>query len=156
GFTAGIGAIILIGQIPRALGLPAPEASHVFDVITHIADLLHRTKPASVLVTLGCLAVIYGLPRIARGLPPHIVAVALATLATVVFGIDAEPIGPIPRSLPTPRLPGLPSGIALSSLAISALVVYALASLETLLSSAAVDKLTSGPRSDPDQELIGQ
>jgi carbonic anhydrase len=42
------------------------------------------------------------------------------------------------------------------TLAGSALMVYAIASLETLLSSAAVDKLAPGPRSDPDQDLIGQ
>jgi carbonic anhydrase len=48
----------------------------------------------------------------------------------------------------------------LASLAGSAFMVYAIASLETLLSSAAVDKLsaagTGRSRSDPDQDLIGQ
>jgi carbonic anhydrase len=155
GFTAGIGAIILIGQIPRALGLPPPPANHVFDVVTHIVELLEHTRPASVLIAIGSLAVIYLLPRISRRTPPHIVAVALATLAVFVFGVDAQAIGPIPRSLPAPKIPEL-TGISLPSLVVPVLVVYALASLETLLSSAAVDKLATGPRSDPDQELIGQ
>ena len=156
GFTAGIGAIILIGQIPRALGLPPPEASHVFDVVTHIAELLHQTRPVAVVVTLGSLAVIYGLPKLTRRVPAHLAAVVVAMLAVAILGLDATTIGEIPRSLPGPKLPELPRGAALSSLAGSALVVYAVASLETLLSSAAVDKMARGPRSDPDQELIGQ
>jgi carbonic anhydrase len=36
------------------------------------------------------------------------------------------------------------------------IVVFALASLETLLSASAADKMTSASRSNPDQELIGQ
>lgn len=156
GFTAGIGAIILIGQLPRALGLRPPDESHVFDVVTHIADLLHETRPSAVLLTLGALAVIYGLPRLARRIPAHLAAVVLATTAVAVLGLDVETIGEIPRSFPRPQLPSLPNGVGLATLAGSAFMVYAIASLETLLSSAAVDKLASGPRSDPDQDLIGQ
>jgi carbonic anhydrase len=156
GFTAGIGAIILLGQIPRALGLPPPDATHVFDVVTHIADLLHHTRPAAVLLALGSLAIIYGLPRLTRRVPAHLAAVSAATLAAAVLHLDADPIGDIPRSLPAPRLPEMPSGVAFSSLVVSVLIVYAVASLETLLSTSAVDKMAPGPRSDPDQELIGQ
>jgi carbonic anhydrase len=156
GFTAGIGAIILIGQLPRALGLRPPDESHVFDVVTHIADLLHETRPAAVLLTLGALIVIYGLPKLTRRIPSHLAAVVVATVAVSLFGIDAETIGEIPRSFPRPKLPELPHGVALTALAGSAFIVYAIASLETLLSSAAVDKLAPGPRSDPDQDLIGQ
>jgi carbonic anhydrase len=156
GFTAGIGAIIFLGQIPRALGLPPPDATHVLEVVTHIADLIHHTHPAAVLVSVGSLVVIYGLPRITRRVPALLAAVCLATVAVAVLGLDTEPIGAIPRSLPLPRVPEMPSHLTLSALAASALVVYALASLETLLSAAAVDKISAGPRSDPDQELIGQ
>jgi carbonic anhydrase len=80
----------------------------------------------------------------------------LATTVVALFRIDAETIGEIPRSLPRPRVPALPDGVRLTTLAGAAFVVYAIASLETLLSSAAVDKLAPGPRSDPDQDLIGQ
>lgn len=156
GFTAGIGAIILIGQLPRALGLPAPAASHVFDVVTHIRELLHETRPAAVLLTLGALVVIFGLPRVTKRVPAHLAAVIVATLLVAVLGLDAATIGEIPRSLPLPEVPAYPRGVAVSALIGSTLVVYALASLETLLSSTAVDKIAHGPRSDPDQELIGQ
>lgn len=156
GFTAGIGAIILIGQLPRALGLSPPDESHVIHVVTHIAELLHETRPSAVLLTLGALVVIYGLPKLTRRVPPHLAAVVVTTAVIAILGIDAETIGEIPRSLPRPKVPELPHGVALTTLAGSTLIVYAIASLETLLSSAAVDKLAPGPRSDPDQDLIGQ
>jgi carbonic anhydrase len=155
GFTAGIGAIIVIGQLPRALGLPPPAQSHVTDVITHIADLIHRTSAVAVVVTLVTLGVIYGLPRITRRLPAHLVAVVIATALVVIVGWETPRIGEIPRSLPAPHLPALPAGAQLGALAASTVVVFALASLETLLSSTVVDKMT-GTRSEPDQELIGQ
>jgi carbonic anhydrase len=156
GFTAGIGAIILIGQLPRALGLPAPPASHVFDVVTHIGELLHQTRPAAVALTLGSLVIILGLPLLTRRVPSHLAGVVVATVLVAVFRIDAATIGEIPRSLPLPEVPAWPRGVAVGTLVGSTFVVYALASLETLLSSAAVDKMAVGPRSDPDQELIGQ
>jgi carbonic anhydrase len=156
GFTAGIGAIILIGQLPRALGLPPPTQSHVFDVVTHIGELLHQTRPAAVLITIAALVVIFTLPKLTRRIPAHLAAVVLGTVAVALLPLDLETIGEIPRSLPLPRMPEMPSGVAASSLVASVFVVYAVASLETLLSSTAVDKLAGGPRSDPDQELIGQ
>ncbi|MBX3192062.1 MAG: bifunctional SulP family inorganic anion transporter/carbonic anhydrase [Labilithrix sp.] len=156
GFTAGIGAIILIGQLPRALGLPAPEQSHVFDVVTHIFDLLPQTRPAAVVVTLGSLAIIYGLPRLSRRIPPHLAAVIVATVAVAALGLQTDTIGALPKSLPTPRLPDWPAGVSIVALAGATVVVYALASLETLLSTTAVDKMAREHKSDPDQELIGQ
>ena len=128
----------------------------MFDVVTHIAELLHQTQQGAVIVTLGCLAIIYGLPRLTAKVPPQLAAVFVATVAVALLPLEAATIGSIPRSLPSPRLPELPREIGVVSLLGSTLVVYALASLETLLSSTAVDKLSSGPRSDPDQELIGQ
>ncbi len=157
GFTAGIGAIILIGQLPRALGLPPPAQSHVFDVITHIADLLHQTKPAAVGVTLVTLALIYAIPRVTKRVPSQLIAVVVATVITGLMNLDAATIGTIPRSLPMPSLPSLPSDLKLGAIIGSTFVVFALASLETLLSSSAVDRQAPNQKkSDPDQELIGQ
>jgi carbonic anhydrase len=156
GFTAGIGAIILIGQLPRALGLPPPPESHVLDVLTHIRDLIHEAKPASVIIALSTLGIVMGLPRISRRIPAPLLGVLLPTLAVVLMGIQTAEIGAIPNSLPPPRLPEMPKAGAWGAIIGSGFVVYALASLETLLSSSAVDKLARDNRHDPDQELIGQ
>lgn len=156
GFTAGIGAIILIGQLPRVLGLPPPEESHVFDVITHIGELFHQAKPLSVVLALGTLALVFGLPKINKRIPAPLLAVAIPTALVAIFKIDTQTIGAIPSTLPLPKIPALPTGGAWGPILGATFVVYALASLESLLSSSAVDKIARGERHDPDQEMIGQ
>ena len=156
GFTAGIGAIILIGQFPRVLGLPPPPESHVVDVLVHIRDLIHEAKPASILIALSTVAIVIGLPRISPRIPAPLLGVLLPTFAVILFGIKTTEIGEIPNRLPPLRLPELPAEGAWGTIFGTAFVVYALASLETLLSSSAVDKLSRETRHDPDQELIGQ
>ena len=55
GFTAGIGAILAINQLPRAMGLPAPDQSQTIFVITHIKNYLYQTQPAALGLSLGTL-----------------------------------------------------------------------------------------------------
>jgi carbonic anhydrase len=155
GFTAGIGAIILIGQLPRAFGLPPPDQNHVLDVLTHMGELLHQAQPVALGLTGLTLAIALGLPRLLPKLPAPLIAIIVPTLLSVLLGLKVESLGELPRSLPAPKLPQLPEGGLLPLLG-TALSVYLLASLETLLSCGAVDKLSKGPRHDPDQELVGQ
>lgn len=156
GFTAGIGAIILIGQLPRALGLPPPDQSQIFHVIRDLGAELKNTHFNDLALVLATLAIIFGLPKLTKRFPAPLVAVLLPSIAAYAFGLNEETIGEIPRTLPLPKFPVLPSGGYLELLT-AAFMVYALASLETLLSSSAVDKIArSGKRHDPNQELIGQ
>jgi carbonic anhydrase len=153
GFTAGIGAIILVGQLPRALGLKPPEESHVVDVITHIGDLFHELRPTSLAVALGSLAICMFAPKLHRRLPGPLLAVIVPSVVVIALGIEMEGVGSIPRAL-APHWPSF--DLDLASLVSPILMVFALASLESLLSAAAVDKLARGERHDPDQEFIGQ
>jgi carbonic anhydrase len=155
GFTAGIGAIILIGQLPRALGLPPPEQSHVLDVLVHLSQLMHQTQPVTLVLTLLTLAIAMGLPKVLPRLPAPLIAVVVPSVAAAVLGLEVKTLGELPRSLPMPHLPTLPES-GWGPLLGTAFIVYALASLETLLSSGVVDKLARGQRHDPDQELVGQ
>jgi carbonic anhydrase len=155
GFTAGIGALILIGQLPRALGLPPPDESHVFDVITHIHSLILETNLAALGTSISTLGIIFFLPKYWPRLPATLIAVLIPTLAAALFKIPLDTIGSIPNSLPLPHFPNLPKQ-DLEGIVTITFVAYALASLETLLSASGVDKLSKGKRHDPDQELIGQ
>ncbi len=154
GFTAGIGAIILIGQLPRALGLPPPTQSHVLDVITHIGSYLHDTRIPVLGITLLTIVIMLRLPKLLPKLPAPLVAVVLPTLIVYLFKLEVPLIGDIPRSLPLPTLPQFPEnwGPILNS----AITVFALASLETLLSSTAIDRMSKSKPHEPNQELIGQ
>lgn len=155
GFTAGIGAIVLISQLPRAMGLPAPDQTHVISVFTHIKDSIFEIQPAALALCLGTLLITFALPRITKKIPAPMAAVVTATLISSLFGLKTELLGQISHSIPKVELPTWPAqdGIYLIG---TSFIFFLLMSLETLLSSTAVDKLQSGKRHDSNQELIGQ
>jgi carbonic anhydrase len=159
GFTAGIGAIILIGQLPRAFGLLPPPASHIFSVFVHFTDYIHEANYTCLTLVIMTLAIIHFLPkyfqRIPAVLPAVIIAAAIVYFLNLDQTADIALIGYIPNSLPAPTLPTL-NIMPISELLWSAFTIYLLASLETLLSSTAIDRITVGQKTDPDQELIGQ
>jgi carbonic anhydrase len=154
GFTAGIGAIILVGQLPRALGLKPPSESHVLDVLIHIRELFHESDLVAVAVAGSSLAICVGAPRLSKRIPGPLLAVVLPTAAVAFMGLNLTSIGSIPSGLPLPAFPRIEHDLA--SYLSPVLMVFALASLESLLSSAAVDKMARGERHDPDQEFVGQ
>ena len=110
---------------------------------------------ATLLVVAAVAAIMVGLPRVRRGLPASLIAVALTTAAVAWWGTGVPLIGVMPSSLPAPSLPGLDlaSGRALLSAAVA---VAALAALESLLSARVSDGMTDTRQSDPDRELVGQ
>ena len=156
-FTAGIGFIIIIGQLPRALQLPAPEQSNAIAVIKHLGTYITDMNPMAFVLALVTLAIMKVLPRYFPRLPTPLIAVAIPTLIVYFFKLNnISLIGSIPHSLPAPSLPDFSTIQDWKTLIFSALEVFALASLETLLSSSAVDNLTYGEKHEPNQELIGQ
>lgn len=157
GFTAGIGVLILIGQLPRALGLPPTDESHVFEVTRHMAELIGDASPIAAAIALAGVLVITLLARRMPRVPAALIAVAVPTLLVWAFGWEVPLLGDIPSSLPAPSLPEWPRR-GVGALLGDALLVYAIASLESLLSASALDKLRgpSTPPHDSDQEMIGQ
>ncbi len=156
GFTAGIGVIILIGQLPRAFGLIPPPESDIFSVFSHLKIYLHEINGTCILLVALTIAIIRGLPKLFPKLPAILIAVATVSSITYFFDLSDVPlIGAIPHTLPSPSLPKF-TGISVQDLVINAFFIYLLASLETLLSSSAIDKLAKGKKHDANQELIGQ
>ena len=156
GFTAGIGVIILIGQLPRAFGLVPPPESDIFSVFSHLKEYLHQINGTCILLVALTIGIIRGLPKALPKVPAILPAVLIVSLVTFVFDLSNVPlIGAIPRSLPTPALPAMTT-ISMTDLFLNAFFVYLLASLETLLSCSAIDKLTKGEKHNANQELIGQ
>lgn len=155
-FTSGIGVIIIIGQLPRVFGLSQPSQSHVFSVISHLAQYVHHIKPSAMIIVAVTIAIIRLLPKVLPKVPSALVAVVVATGLVHLFSLGNVPvIGEIPRTLPAPHLPLMATG-SLNDLLLTTFTIYLLACLETLLSSSAIDKLVKTEKHDPDQELIGQ
>lgn len=156
GFTAGIGVIILIGQLPRAFGLTPPPESHIFAVFNHLKDYIHDINGTCLLLVVITIVIIRGLPKLLPKVPAILPAVIITTLIVYLFDLNNVPlIGNIPRTLPAPHLPIL-GELTLSELIFNSFTIFLLASLETLLSASALDKLSSGKKHNPNQELIGQ
>ena len=156
GFTAGIGVIIVIGQLPRAFGLTPPPESDVFCVFSHLKEYLHQINGSCILLVVLTIGIIRGLPKAFQKIPSILPAVIIVSMVAFIFDLSDVPvIGAIPRTLPSPSLPSM-TAISVKDLLINAFFVYLLASLETLLSCSAIDKITKSEKHDADQELIGQ
>lgn len=156
GFTAGIGAIIFVGQLPRALGIQIPNQEHLIDVIVQLAHAYKKINFGSVFLAALAFSIIQFLPKFFKRLPSPLFAVIVPTLLYLGFPFQSiAVIGELPTSLPLPSLPKF-AGQDFSALFLAGVAVYFLASLETLLSSSAVDKIVKVQKHDSNQELIGQ
>jgi len=155
GFTAGLGVIILVGQLPRALGLPVPPAGDVLSVLNHLGSLLHESQPRVLIVALTSILIAQAVPRIYPKLPGSFFALLISTLLVVIADWDLPQIGRFAGEFSWPSIPGFPK-TGEFELVEMAFLLFALASLESRLSSIAADKLIPGEKHDSDQELIGQ
>lgn len=155
GFTLGIAVVIGLQQIPAALGEPAAGEKVVLQAWGAVQAWVHEPHWAPVAISLGVAAAMLLALRLRPGLPISLVAVAVATIAVVVSGVDVPVIGAIPTGLPVPAAPDIPWG-QVSALVTPAIAVAALAALESLLSATVADGMRVGERHDPNRELMGQ
>lgn len=155
GMLAGIGLVIALSQIHVVLG-GDPQSSawdNLRDLPTQIAGI-HGASVLLGLLTIGLLLI---WPRLVRTslLPAALVAVVTTTVLAAVLGADvdrvdlpAEPLG----ELTFPRWPDAGPG----EIALAVLTIALVASVESLLSAVAVDRMHDGPSADLNRELIGQ
>lgn len=163
GMLAGIGLVIIAGQLYAAAGLKAPAAG--LDKITGLPDAAAKavgstSALASLAVGAGTIAVIVlwqRLPRKVRAVPGALAAVVLATVVTLVFSLPVATVE-VKGLLDAVQLPGLGAFGELASLSVLGTVVAftLIASAESLFSAAAVDRLHDGPRTQYDKELMAQ
>ncbi len=180
GFTNGIAVLIALSQVKDLLGLQIDKLPA--DFITQIGTLASHAdtfNPWALLVGIACLAVVVAWPkaltapqlndgplmpgqqlrRIAAMVPGTIVALGLATTATVVFKLPLDTIGSrfggIPQGLPELALPPF-SWASAKQLLIPTVTIALLGAIESLLCARVADNLIDAPRHDPNQELMAQ
>jgi MFS superfamily sulfate permease-like transporter len=159
GFTTGVGAMILTGQIPKALGMMPPTGLNPIETIGFIGEHLSMINPSSAALSIGTAAAMFFLPRIHPKMPSALLAVGGATMATHGLGLDVALIGNIPSGLGAFQwaMPVMPAMDAWPSLGVTIFLIYAMTSAESLLSCAALEKMKkTSYQHSPDQELIGQ
>jgi len=156
GMLAGIGVLIVLGQVHVVLG-GTPQHSAIKNLQAlpeQIADL-HGPTVGLGLLTIALLLALPYAPRPIRNLPGALVAVTVTTLVALGMHIDTARIN-LPENLTSAfSLPHLPTGNYVA-IVVAALTMALVASTESLLSAVATDKLHTGPRADLDRELVGQ
>ncbi len=158
GMLAGIGLIIISGQIHVALGLQNPR-EHGFKILTAIPPSFADLVPETALVGLAAVLVMVVWPMlgaVSKIVPAPLVAVLVGT------GIaEANGAGPRLDLGEGGLLAGFTSpdfSVLMSAAALKWVVLYLfVASLESLLTAEAVDKLDPWQRrSDMNKELVGK
>jgi carbonic anhydrase len=155
GMLAGIGLVIALSQIHVMLG-GSPQSSAWQNLVDLPGQVLAHHGAAAVLGVLT-VAILVLWPRFVRFslLPAALVAVVSMTALAAAMNADVarvrlpdEPLAGLIR----PAWPDAP----LREITIAVLTIAIVASVESLLSAVAVDRLHDGPRADLNRELVGQ
>lgn len=159
GMLAGIGVTIALAQLHIVLGAPKPESSPLKNILALPGQIAILHGPATLLglLTLGVIFAWPLLPKRVQSVPAPLVAVVGATLVSVVFGMDVRRVD-LPENIfgSFTFVPRLPEQAQWGAFAGAAFTIALIASVESLLSAVAVDKMHTGPRANMDRELIGQ
>jgi SulP family sulfate permease len=103
GFIVGLALTIVIGQVPKLLGVPKEDGDffeQAWGVLTHLGDIDGLTCA----VGLASLAVVLGLRRLVPAVPGSLVVVALGVIAVELLDLDGhglDIVGHIDSGLPS-------------------------------------------------------
>ena len=159
GFTIGIAVIIAASQINDLFGLGIAKVPADFvEKLPALWAVRSNINWSALSLGLATLLGIVALRRVAPRWPGLIVAMALASLAVVIWHFPVDTIqsryGELPRHLPLPALPAV-SAARLLELLPSALTIAFLAAIESLLSALVADRLIESHHR-PNAELLAQ
>ncbi|MBI5632800.1 MAG: SulP family inorganic anion transporter [Nitrospirae bacterium] len=109
GFEAGVGVVILIGQMKSVLGVHVTSKTSV-GALLELPGLLPQVHGVTAFVALIGIVVLISLPRLFPKLSAPLIWVALSIAASAVFGLEAlgvKSVGTVPSGLPSLALPDL-------------------------------------------------
>ncbi|MET9213815.1 MULTISPECIES: bifunctional SulP family inorganic anion transporter/carbonic anhydrase [unclassified Nocardia] len=153
---AGIGITIALQQVHVLLG--GSSHSTAWRNLIELPGQLLSLHGGDAFVGAVVIVVMLGwkyLPPKIRAVPGPLVAVVAGTLLSMVLPAEVERIVLSGSLFDALQLPELPSG-NWSAIAMMVLTIALIASVESLLSAVAVDKMHTGPRTNFDRELVGQ
>ncbi|MFC8344015.1 SulP family inorganic anion transporter [Streptomyces sp. NPDC057280] len=163
GMLAGIGLVLIAGQLYAMAGTEAP-ASGLGKIAGLPGALVDAFGDSGALASLGLgagtIAVLVlwkRMPAAVRTVPGPLAAVGLATLAALVFSMPVATVE-VQGLLGSVQPPSASAFGELASVGVLATIVAftLIASAESLFCAAAVDRLHDGPRTEYDKELVAQ
>ena len=154
GFMSGIGIIIIVIQTLPFFGL-ATASGGPLGSMRAWPRIAAGLNPEALAIAVASLAVMVAWPkRLSAIMPPPLAALTLGTLMSVLFLPGAPVIGEVPAGLPKLILPSFPLA-ELPQIVQAALVLALLGSIDSLLTSLVADSITR-TRHNSDRELISQ
>lgn len=167
GMLAGIGALIVVGQF-HTLFDAKPLSSGLENLAAMPGRVLGLSpfdlQAAELALALGLLTIVAMLgweklrPASLKLVPGALIGVVLATLVAVGFGLEVARVV-VPESITAAvAIPGegFFGPLATPAIIMAAIAIAFIASAETLLSAAAVDRMHDGVRTDYNKELRAQ
>ncbi|MEV0481244.1 SulP family inorganic anion transporter [Streptomyces sp. NPDC050508] len=163
GMLAGIGLVLIAGQLYSVAGAKAPASGldKIVELPGALVDAVGNTKALASLAlgaaTIAVLVLWKRMPAKVRTVPGPLAAVGLATLAALVFGLPVATVE-VQGLLGSLQPPPLSAFGELAQVGVLGTIVAftLIASAESLFSAAAVDRLHSGQRTEYDKELVAQ
>jgi len=153
GFMSGIGAIIIVLQLPLLFGQD-PQGNPIA-AIRGVPEYLRNANLSALAVCLGTVALIYVVPKITKAVPGTLLALLIMTPIAYFGSLDVALIGDIPTGKPRFMIPDQLEWSGLKLVLPAAFMLAMLASIDSLLTSLVADKITK-TRHDPERELMGQ
>ena len=154
GIKVGLGATVALGQVPKLLGVDVEPTGRGFvRTLAATVEAVPRLNVATVLLSLGSIAVLLVLGRVAPRVPAQLVIVVVG-IVLVAFTPLAETgvrvIDPVPTGFPLPLLPGFGDAAALLP---GALAIAVMAFLESASVARGI-RQTDDPQVDSNRELL--
>jgi SulP family sulfate permease len=109
GFLAGVSVHILLSQAPTVMGVAGGSGGALSKISALVAQA-HAANPTAIAIGLGVFAVIFATEKLNPKIPGALIALVLATLATIAFDLDHHGLpvlGQVSGALPAPQLPHL-------------------------------------------------
>ncbi|APX03564.1 SulP family inorganic anion transporter [Arthrobacter sp. QXT-31] len=153
---AGIGITIILQQVHVLLGGNA--AGSAVENLAALPAAITNVELHSALLGLAVVAFLLGwkyVPGAVRKIPGPLAAVVAVTALSVAVAPGVERISFSGSLFDALALPSLPDGNWRGA-AMAVITVALIASIESLLSAVAVDKMHTGPRTQLNRELVGQ
>ncbi|MFK0002422.1 SulP family inorganic anion transporter [Paenarthrobacter sp. NPDC090522] len=153
---AGIGITIILQQIHVLLGGQA--AGSAVENLAGLPAAITAVELHSALLGLAVVVILLGwkyLPAAVRKVPGPLAAVVAVTAVSVAVAPGVERISFSGSILDAVALPSLPEGNWRGAV-MAVITVALIASIESLLSAVAVDKMHTGARTNLNRELVGQ
>jgi MFS superfamily sulfate permease-like transporter len=165
GMLAGIGVLIVLSQA-HVMFDGGPKPSGLDNLVAFPSTLIQAVGPGSGMYAgmlgLGTILIMWGWdklrPQSLRFVPGALLGVGIATAVSLLMALEVKRVE-VPDNLADAidwLRPADLMNLADPAILIAAIAVAFIASAETLLSAAAVDRMHSGQRSDFDKELSAQ